>query len=508
MDGFPEVRSVAVLGAGLSGILAAAHLLRAGLDVTVFERADCAGGAWVYSADPADDPPYPNTGPSVSRALGETPEPTTAEARKKQFAPPGPVYDNMCSRNSTAVMRTTLLNWPPGTPGRMHHSLVLAYLREMARVHGVEERVRYSTRVESVRKEHSPKRGWTVQTSRWDAAGGSSENNSKTDTFDAVVVATGRYGEPRVPDIAGLPAWKRACPGRITHAKQYRKPDPFRGKTVFVVGAFISALEITRQLLDAGVAHVYMSARATCFDFRDKVSDERAEKVCMAAEFLLSRADQVGEEVEGRGETPLDDNDAIPGAVVLQDGRRLTGIDHVILATGYVTSFPFLRGGGELGQDLEQPLTPLDEAGDRVLVTADGRTVHNLHEDLFYIPDPTLAFVGVTQFASTFSLYDIQAQAVAAVLSGRLRLPPQQAMQALQMRRKQGLRPGMQLNSIFLTDDAVIRRLLAWGGGLLTAPDAAWWAAFQEERDKAQASLSAPGELRKDGCVVVARMHR
>lgn len=41
-----EVRRVGVVGAGVSGVAAAAHLKRAGLDVTVFERSSVAGGVW------------------------------------------------------------------------------------------------------------------------------------------------------------------------------------------------------------------------------------------------------------------------------------------------------------------------------------------------------------------------------------------------------------------------------------------------------------------------------
>jgi ACS family pantothenate transporter-like MFS transporter len=37
---------VAVIGAGISGIVSGAHLQRAGADVTVFERSHAAGGIW------------------------------------------------------------------------------------------------------------------------------------------------------------------------------------------------------------------------------------------------------------------------------------------------------------------------------------------------------------------------------------------------------------------------------------------------------------------------------
>lgn len=39
-------KRVAVIGAGISGVVSAGHLLAAGLDVTVFERSHAAGGVW------------------------------------------------------------------------------------------------------------------------------------------------------------------------------------------------------------------------------------------------------------------------------------------------------------------------------------------------------------------------------------------------------------------------------------------------------------------------------
>lgn len=44
-----DVRTVAVIGAGVSGVSSAIHLRNAGLDVTVFERGDVAGGVWYVS---------------------------------------------------------------------------------------------------------------------------------------------------------------------------------------------------------------------------------------------------------------------------------------------------------------------------------------------------------------------------------------------------------------------------------------------------------------------------
>jgi ACS family pantothenate transporter-like MFS transporter len=39
-------KRVAVIGAGISGVVTAAHLKKEGINVTVFERSKAAGGIW------------------------------------------------------------------------------------------------------------------------------------------------------------------------------------------------------------------------------------------------------------------------------------------------------------------------------------------------------------------------------------------------------------------------------------------------------------------------------
>ncbi|KAK2014531.1 FAD/NAD(P)-binding domain-containing protein [Colletotrichum eremochloae] len=50
------------------------------------------------------------------------------------------------------------------------------------------------------------------------------------DTFDAVVVATGHYGVPYVPNIAGLEETFAALPQRFEHSKAYRSPENYVNK--------------------------------------------------------------------------------------------------------------------------------------------------------------------------------------------------------------------------------------------------------------------------------------
>lgn len=142
------------------------------------------------------------------------------------------------------------------------------------------------------------------------------------------------------------------------------------------------------------------------------------------------------------------------GVVTLKGGKILSGIDRVVICTGYHFSLPFL-------QDLHKDLLPLDQADEKVLVT-NGTQLHNLHKDLFYIPDPTLAFVGVPFYTATFRFFEYQAIAVAAVLSGRAWLPT-----AEEMRREYGERVkrkglGRALHDMKVEEAEYVKEIVDW----------------------------------------------
>ncbi|KAK7941474.1 uncharacterized protein PG986_013861 [Apiospora aurea] len=144
-------------------------------------------------------------------------------------------------------------------------------------------------------------------------------------------------------------------------------PEPYRGKTVLVIGAHISALDVTNGIVGGGGAvKVYQSARPTEVDFRGLVSNssghKTTEKVAMVEDFASFAEDSLD------SGTTLQDDSPIPAGIVLQDGRVLDDIHHVPFATGYLASFPFL------GPVLEQPLTKPQDADEAVIVTADAKT--------------------------------------------------------------------------------------------------------------------------------------
>ncbi|KAJ1338610.1 trimethylamine monooxygenase [Microdochium nivale] len=456
-------RRIAIIGAGISGIATAAHLLRHNrhrhqFDVTVFERSDFVGGVWEYDARTPPEPEYPSDVPPDANDPVRQPvqdaEEEDYDTAALAHAPPGPAYKGLKNNVPTSLMYSALQAWPEGTEEFVDRELIARYLRDLSDSTGARDCVVLNTSVESIWKDavedgkaaedkrerddvpgdNDIYRGkWSVRTKtlvKQDQHNGTTTKPSPasedgpaaeerrplfthaTHTFDAVVVASGHYHVPRVPDLPGLQAWREAHPGSVSHAKAYRTPDRFPGDKVLVVGSSASSHDIAKELAQAGKT-VYVSSRGGQWDIG---APEPAVRVGEILEFVPRQDRQVR----------------------LRDGTVLQNIDHVVLATGYLTSYPFL------GRRLQDPAVHAGQAGDETVVTRDGLLTHNLHRDVWYIPDPSLAFVGVVFHTSTFSMFDFQAAVVARVLAGQAELPAREAMREEYVERKRRVLPGIE----------------------------------------------------------------
>lgn len=422
------VASVAVIGAGISGVTAAAHLLKEGLQVKLFERAAIAGGIWHFDPRAPESPAYPSNMPSVgdyhttrsgqfSLQEPRTPPEDAGDGLKWEtrhpllsrdvekleisFAPPSPCYAGLKNNVPTNLMVSSLGPWPEGTASNVSQDRIEEYVQTLSANHGVNDVAEYSTRVEEVNK--SPDgRAWVIRTLKLRHEEGEPRLEEETRQFDAVVVATGHYNLPLIPDIPGLKEWKDRFGNKVIHSKEYRRPEPFRNETVFVLGCGVSSMDITREL--GNVANkVYQSSRGGMYDLPATLLPENGRRVGPVARFEIS---------EGNPGTKT---------IVLQNGERIEDVDRLILATGYIKSYPFLA-------NFHDDTIAAEEVGPNVLVSSDGQMMHNLHKDIFYIEDPTLTFVGVPYHTATFSLFDHQSQAVARVLSGKAQLPSRKNM--------------------------------------------------------------------------------
>jgi hypothetical protein len=182
---------------------------------------------------------------------------------------------------------------------------------------------------------------------------------------------------------------------------------------------------------------IYQSSRGGPFDVPLAMLSPETERIAGISSFNI----------------PSNDED-IPRSVILVDGTILKDIDRVVICTGYLFTLPFLLG---LHDD---SITP-EHANDTVLIT-DGTQMHNLHKDIFYIPDPTLAFVGIPFYTATFSFFELQAIAVAAVFSGRAWVPSEQEMRIEYAERVKRKGSGRALHNLKGVSVEYVDELVEW----------------------------------------------
>ncbi|KAF1935497.1 FAD/NAD(P)-binding domain-containing protein [Clathrospora elynae] len=404
------VKSVAVVGSGISGVVAAAHLHKEGIEVRVFERSSSAGGIWLYDERKSLEPAYASV--PTSRTGSEYTKDARQEFQTEKLlhAPPGPCYVGLKNNVGTRLLETTLNPFPTGTEDFVSHAVLKDYIQETAVKTGIHSIIQYDTEVKNISKRAGK---WIVETTTLGSDGtGKPLRKVSISDFDAVVIASGHYHAAKVPNTPGLADWKRRWPDKIQHSKGYRTPKEYQGKNVLLIGGSVSATDIAREL--GPVANnIYQSHRNGTFDLPPILLPENAIRVdeVVSYDTPTTESDQ---SLTGTG--------PIPATVTLKSGEKLCDIHQVILCTGYNITVPFLP-------QYHSDETSVDAATDGVLVT-DGSQFHNLHKDIFYIKDPSLTFVGVPFFTATFTLFEFQAMVVAKVLSGQAKLPTEMEMRA------------------------------------------------------------------------------
>lgn len=110
--------------------------------------------------------------------------------------------------------------------------------------------------------------------------------------------------------------------------------------------------------------------------------------------------------------------EAVGRTVTFSCGRSEKDIDHVVFATGYMYSYPFL-----------QKLAPLPP------VYFSGARVENTYLHMIYHPSPTLFFTGLPQRIVPFPISEVQSAVIARLLSGRLPFPDSESMVSWEQQR-------------------------------------------------------------------------
>ncbi len=373
----------AVIGAGAGGLCAAKNLLASGIEVMVFEAGSRIGGLWAYDNDSGRSPAY--------RSLHINSEARVSSFIDFPFPTDVPLYPD------TAHMER--------------------YFNDYADHFDVTCRVRFHSTVEAIE----------AQGQRWQLT----LSDGWRETFDGVVVATGHQSIPRhAPEVKNFT-------GDYIHSHAYRVPEHYAGKRVMVIGPGNSGVDIAADIC-VGTEMTYLCARSPVlimprlmFGVPNSRTLMKLEKPwlpwrirvwirTMLTSVFHGRMEQWGFRTPTGRTHPIShptlishiawDRIKVKPGIERIDGRTVhfvdgtsEELDAIIGATGYLTDLPFLP-------DEHNPLN-----GTRM----------NLYNRIVHPRMPGVYFIGDFDVTggSNIRMMDDQAEYIAAIASGRVKLP-------------------------------------------------------------------------------------
>ncbi|MFC9947382.1 flavin-containing monooxygenase [Streptomyces pratensis] len=337
-------KSVCVIGAGPSGLVAVKELLDEGHSVTCFEHAAELGGVFRSDVGPEESGAYDSTMLTISNYMMTFSSFPPPENQERRF-------------------------WSAGEYRQ--------YLHDFAEKFDVGPTIRYRTEVLSISKNEDG--GYTVEVASVDEPG-----ERVAHRFDAVAISTGTH---RVPNHIDLPG-QDDFGGEITHSAHYRNAEPFRGKRVLCIGIGETAADVVNEIAqvseectlsvrrhqpvverypggrphtnDAYTSHLLHSvplAAATAvmrFGVKRNRSRGRTKAIRAVAEwnsknkyffnhFLTKNEAFIHRVVDGTLTVNASGIERLGKDFVLfKDGRRVK-IDTIVLNTGYIEDFSMLK---------------------------------------------------------------------------------------------------------------------------------------------------------------------
>jgi 4-hydroxyacetophenone monooxygenase len=186
---------VVIIGAGMSGLLAAHRLQQAGVPFVVVEKNDDVGGTWLENSYPGCRVDNPNHNYSFAFAQRH--------------------------------------DWP------LHfstHDVLHDYFRRCAEVFDLRRHIRFATEVLSAE--------WSDADLRWRVAVRGPDGGEEVLEAEAVVSAVGQLNRPNLPDIPG----RESFAGPSFHSARWRHDIDLRGKRVAVIGTGASAVQFIPEI--------------------------------------------------------------------------------------------------------------------------------------------------------------------------------------------------------------------------------------------------------------------
>ncbi|XP_077188363.1 flavin-containing monooxygenase 5-like [Paroedura picta] len=403
-------KTVAVIGAGASGLTAIKCCLEEGLRPTCFERSEDIGGLWRF--------------------------------RECDIDGQASIYKSLTINTSKEMMSYSDFPIPADFPNYMHHSKVMEYFRMYAKRFNLLEYIRFKACVRQIKKRPDfPVTGqWEVVTEIY--------GKRESAIFDAILVCTGHHVYPYFP-LDSFPGVKK-FKGKMMHSREYKHPEEFRNQRILVIGLGNSGADISVDLSHI-TKQIFLSTRTGTWVV-NRVSDDGypLDVVHFTRFKTMLRQTLPAALVNLWGERKLNTRfnhenygikpqhrflsrypiaaDDLPNAiisgrvlmkpnvkeftergVIFEDGSREENIDVVIFATGYNFSFPFI---------------------DESIMNVKNNTVP-LYKFVFppCMERPTLAIVGLLQpLGAIMPIAELQARWATRVFKGLIKLPSVDAM--------------------------------------------------------------------------------
>nr|XP_027790760.1 dimethylaniline monooxygenase [N-oxide-forming] 2 [Marmota flaviventris] len=403
-------KKVAVIGAGVSGLVSLKCCVDEGLEPTCFERTEDIGGLWRFKENVED-----------GRAS---------------------IYRSVITNTSKEMSCFSDFPMPEDFPNFLHNSKLLEYFRIFAKKFDLLKYIQFQTTVLHVKRrpDFSSSGQWEVVTQ--------SSGKEQSAIFDAVMVCSGHHILPHMP-LQSFPGIER-FQGQYFHSRQYKRPAGFEGKRILVIGIGNSASDIAVEL-SKEAAQVFISTRKGSWVLSRISEDGYPWDSVFHTRFstmlrnVLPRAivkwmweQQMNRwfNHENYGLQPQNKyllkepvlNDDLPSRILygaVKVKPRVTGltetsaifedetveedIDVIVFATGYTFAFPFL----------EESLVKVED--NRV----------SLYKYMFppQLEKATLACIGLIQpLGSIFPTVELQARWATRVFKGLCSLPTEKTM--------------------------------------------------------------------------------
>jgi 4-hydroxyacetophenone monooxygenase len=217
---------VVVVGAGMSGLVAAHRLHQAAVPFVVLEKNDDVGGTWLENTYPGCRVDVANTFYSYSFAQDD--------------------------------------EWPQHFSSQ---DVLLGYFRRCADQLGLREHIRFGTEVVAA--------DFDEDTGSWRVRVRTSDGTEETLEANALISAVGQLNRPSFPDIAG----RETFAGASFHSARWDHDVDLRGKRVAVIGTGASAAQLIPVVADSARELLVFQRTANWLiptpDYHDVVSDEQ-----------------------------------------------------------------------------------------------------------------------------------------------------------------------------------------------------------------------------------------